>query len=165
VLYTHPKQENRAESNLKLLQVETFVPRYQERRFKEYAGASYVTNQLFPRYIFARFPLKDLYHKIRYTRGIHSFVMFDQQPAMVDEEIIKLMRRRISNDGFVRMNDELEPGDEVVIKSGPFRNIRGIFERETNKSNRIMILLENVNSQTRIMVNRSLVEKNSAIGH
>jgi transcriptional antiterminator RfaH len=165
VIYTHPKQENRAESNLQLLNVETFVPRYQRRRYKDFNRVTRNIDQLFPRYIFAKFPLTELYHKIRYTRGVHSFVTFDQNPAWVDEEIIELMRQRVGREGFVRMNDDLEPGDEVVIKSGPFLNLRGIFERETNNAERIMILLDSVSYQTRIVVSRSLIEKKSATSH
>jgi len=38
-------------------------------------------------------------------------------------------------------NDELKPGDKVVISAGQLRNLIGIFEREVKGSERSMIVL------------------------
>jgi transcriptional antiterminator RfaH len=166
VIHTHPKQESRAVSNLKLLEVETFAPRFKERRYNEYSStSSYVINMLFPRYVFARINLNAHYHKIRYTRGVHSFVTFDNNPALVDQEIIDLMKGRVNQEGLVRMSDELEPGDEVIIRSGPFKNIRGIFERASNDSDRLLVILDSISYQPRIVVNRNSVERTISVSH
>ena len=55
VLHTHPKQENRAESNLLSWNVETFVPRYKTRRRNQFkSNPGYTVRPLFPGYIFVR---------------------------------------------------------------------------------------------------------------
>jgi len=59
----------------------------------------------------------------------------------VDQEIINIIRAHIDENGFVKENDELKPGDKVVISAGPLRNLIGIFEREVKGSERSMILL------------------------
>ncbi|HEV2707915.1 MAG TPA: transcription termination/antitermination NusG family protein, partial [Pyrinomonadaceae bacterium] len=71
-IYTHAKQEERAESNLRAWRVETFNPKAKEIRKRNSNPNGFVTTQLFPRYIFARFVAQNLLHKVSYTRGVHS---------------------------------------------------------------------------------------------
>ncbi len=106
VIHTHPKQEDRAGSNLKVLGVPIFNPKTRERRYNQFANVpTYVTKPLFPRYIFAQFKINDLYHKVRFTRGVYSVVSFGEGPTPIDEEIITLIRSNIKEDGFVRIDE------------------------------------------------------------
>jgi transcriptional antiterminator RfaH len=71
---THPRQEDRAEINLKSFGIETLAPRFKERRHNFYTGdVTHHSKPLFPGYIFAKFRLNDLCHKVRYTRGSGSW--------------------------------------------------------------------------------------------
>jgi len=74
-------------------------------------------------------------------------VCFGESPAPVDQEIIDIIRAHIDENGFVKENDELKPGDKVVISAGPLRNLIGIFEREVKGSERSMILLSAIGYQ------------------
>src|SRR5262245_53951393 len=95
-IHTHPKQEDRASSNLRVLGVPIFNPKIRERRYNEFSVIpAYVTKSLFPRYIFARFKLKDLCHKVRFTRGVFSIVSFGDEPISIPEEIIGLIQSNI----------------------------------------------------------------------
>lgn len=169
VVQTHPKQEDRAYRNLETWNVEVFYPRYQQRRQNEYSGASYATKPLFPRYIFARFKLRELYHKIRYTRGVHSLVSFNEYPTPVDDDIIGFIQARVKPDGLVKVegdqkpSEDLKPGDEVIVERGPLANLRGVFERGTRDSDRVMILLQAVNYQAHIMIDRSMISASSGV--
>src|SRR5262245_41543116 len=88
---THPKQENRAESNLKAWNVEVFLPRIRDCRFNEFTyEPSYFIKPLFPGYLFARFALDNLFHKVRFTRGVHSVVSVANAPAPVDDSVIEI---------------------------------------------------------------------------
>src|SRR5262245_17418185 len=113
VVHTHLKQEDRAGANLKSLGVPIINAKTKERRHKEFANEpAYVTKPLFPRYIFARFNIDDLYHKVRFTRGVYSVVSFGDGPTAIDEEIITLLQSKIQ-DGFVRFVEDIKPGDRV----------------------------------------------------
>ena len=160
VLQTHLKQEERANENLKSWGVETLHAKLRTRRYNEFTGApTYITQPLFPRYIFAKFNAREELPKIRFTRGVHNVVCFGESPAQVDQDIIDVVRARLDENGFVKTNDELKPGDKVMIKTGSLRNLTGIFERETKGSDRITILLTAIEYQGRIVVNRDLVRK------
>jgi len=160
VVHTHPKQEDRAGSNLKVLGVPVFNPKTRERRYNQFVNEpTYVTKSLFPRYIFAQFIVNDLYHKVRFTRGVYSVVSFAEGPTPIDEEIITLIQSNIKEDGFIRIYGEISPGDKVIVKDGPLRNFAGIFEREMKDTDRIRILLETASYQAHVEIERDMVRK------
>jgi transcriptional antiterminator RfaH len=160
VVHTHPKQENRTSANLMAWGVETLTPELQVKKYNQFTGRStQVIKPLFPGYIFTRFKFNELYHRIRFTRGVHSLVCFNNQPIQIDDEIIDLIRYRIGDDGFVQEFEQLRAGDEVVINDGRFQNFCGVFEREMPDSDRVRILLNTLNFQAHIVVDRALVNK------
>jgi len=161
---THPRQEDRAEFNLRAWQVEIFNPRMREQRYNEFSGKPINLNKpLFPSYIFARFEADKLLHKIWYTRGVQSVLGFGEGPAPIADELIDIIKSKVGVDGFVSIREELKPGDEVIIKNGPLKTLMGVFEREMKSTDRVIILLNAVNYQARVMVERHLVDKLDAL--
>jgi transcriptional antiterminator RfaH len=160
LVYTNLKQEERANDNLRAWGVETVFAKLRTRRYNEFTGApTYITQPLFPRYLFAKFNAREQLPKVRFTRGIQNVVCFGENPATVDQHIIDIIRERIDETGFVKTNNELKPGDKVVISAGPLKNIIGIFEREVKGSDRITILLTAIGYQGHLMVERDLVKR------
>jgi transcriptional antiterminator RfaH len=159
LVHTHPKQEDRAQKNLSAWNVETFLPRLSQRLFNQFTGTTHVIRPLFPRYIFARFRLNDLYHKVKFTRGIHSLVSFSDYPTAVEEGVIELIKSRIGKDGLVNPTEELKPGDRVIVQDGPLSNFEGIFDPEKNDENRVRILLQTVSYQAYLEIDREMVRK------
>ena len=154
-IHTHPKQENHAESNLKTWNMKIFLPRIRDYRFNEFTyEPSYFTKPLFPGYLFARFALNNLFHKVRFTRGVHSVVCIGSDPAPVDDSVVEIIAAQIDEAGFVKIGAGLEPGAKVLIQAGPFRGLTGIFEREASAADRIKILLDCVNFQAHVEVER-----------
>jgi transcriptional antiterminator RfaH len=143
VLHTHPKQEGRAESNLIAWNVETFVPRYKSRRRTQFKSEpSYSIKPLFPGYIFARFGAGDMFHKIRYTRGVRGIVSVANNPVPLDDTIIEVIRSRWDDEGFVKLEDDFKAGDEVVVGGGAFNGFVGVFDRRMKDSDRVVVLLK-----------------------
>lgn len=158
VVHTNPRQEERANSNLVAWGVETLHAKLKTRRHNEFTGVpTYITQPLFARYIFAKFNAREQLSKILFTRGVHNVVCFGDSPACVSEEIIEVIRARIDQNGFVKVSNDLKPGDRVVISAGPLRDLVGIFEREVKGSKRIMILLTTIGYQGRLVVDRDLI--------
>ena len=157
-IHTHPKQENRAESNLQAWNVETFIPRIRDYHFNEFTNEpSYFVKPLFPGYLFARFALNSLLHKVRFTRGVHSVVCIGGAPAQVDDRVIEIIASQIDEAGFVKIGADLEPGAKVLIQAGPFKGLTGIFQREASAADRIRILLDSVCFQAHVEVPRKHV--------
>jgi transcriptional antiterminator RfaH len=162
LVQTHARQEDRAENNLKSFGIETLAPRFRERRHNFYSGeVTYHAKPLFPSYIFAKFRVNDLYHKVQYTRGVRQLISFGDHPAVIDEEIITMIQSRIREEGFAMMeaDEGLKPGDEVLIKGGPLSNFAGVFEYEMKDADRVRILLQTVSYQAHVEVAKDSVVK------
>ncbi|HEY8460867.1 MAG TPA: transcription termination/antitermination NusG family protein [Blastocatellia bacterium] len=158
-IHTHPKQESRAEWNLKAWRVETFFPRTRGCRFNEFTGEpSYFSKPLFPGYLFARFAVNSLFHKVRFTRGVRSVVCIGGDPAPVDNRVIEIIAAQVDAAGFVKVGVDLEPGVKVLIQAGPFKGLTGIFEREASAADRIKLLLDCVGFQAHVEVERKHVK-------
>lgn len=157
-IYTHPKQEERVNRNLMAWNVEVFFPKIKKIVFNEFTKVgTEIIKPLFPRYIFARFPLNEYSHKIQFTRGVHSIVGFGS-PAPVDEWIIENIKLRRGDDGLIVPNS-IKCGDKIKIEAGTFKNFTGLFERETSDNERVLILLDMVSYQLSINVDRALIQK------
>lgn len=161
---THSRQETRAEENLRAWNVETFAPRIRERR---YTRGAYVPKikPLFPRYIFARFKVNEMFHKVSYTRGVEYIVGFGGKLTPVEDEIIEAIRMRVAEDGFIRLGEQFRSGDKVVIKEGPLKNFVGIFEREVKQDDRVMILLTAMSYQNHVVLDRDILRSARTANH
>jgi len=137
----------------------TFNPKIKERRYNQFVSApTYMVKSLFPRYVFAKFNIDDLYHKVRFTRGVYSVISFGGNPMPIDKDVIMLIKSNMK-DNFVRIDEEIRLGDKVIIKDGPLKNFAGIFEREMKDTDRVRLLLETVSYQAHIEIERDLVKR------
>jgi transcriptional antiterminator RfaH len=159
-IHTNPRQEMRAESNLQAWGIETYLPKIRESNLNQYNGDRiWLIKPLFLRYLFARFRFNVFGHKIRYTRGVRDIVGFGEAPVPIDGEIIKLIQSRHDEFGYVKLEEEICQGDEVVVKDGIFKGIQGIFERKTSSSDRVVILLKAIQFQAHVVVDRGALRK------
>lgn len=165
VVHTHAQQEERAGVNLRTWGIESLTPKLRVNKYNQFtAKLTRMPKPLFPSYIFARFRFNEQYHRVRFTRGVHSVVSFTSNPTPVEDEIVDLVRSRIGEDGFVKTLEELKAGDEVIIKEGRFKDFCGVFEREMQDVDRVRILLNAVSFQAHVVVDRELVQKFSTAG-
>jgi len=160
VVRANPKQAERASENLTACGVETFAPKFIKHRYNEFTNQpTRIVRPFFMNYIFARFAPGAVLHKVRYTRGVHSVVSCGNGPTPVDQSIISAIQMRIGPDGYLRLGSGLNAGDKVSIKEGPFKNFMGIFEREMNDDQRVIILISMVSCHGHLEVSRELVRK------
>lgn len=86
-------------------------------------------------------------------------VSFGDGPVPITDEVIQLIKRRVSEDGLVRPQEELKPGQEVVVTQGPLRELAGILDCELSASDRVRILLTAVRFQAHVVLDRELIER------
>ncbi|MFY9619930.1 MAG: transcription termination/antitermination NusG family protein [Pyrinomonadaceae bacterium] len=161
---TKLREEDRVDQNLTAWGVETFAPRIKTSRHTQYRDHPiYLSRSFFPRYIFARFDVSKMLHKVYYTRGVKSVVSFNGRPLQVESEIIAVLQTQVGKDGFVRLVDQLKHGDEVTVNGGLFKGISGMFDRATNDTGRVEILLTAINYQAVIVVEKEMVQRASQL--
>ena len=155
---TKPKEEDRADLNLRSWQVQTFAPKLKEFCSSGFAKR-YVSKPLFASYIFARFDAIKQLHHINYTRGVQKVVSFNDCPIPIDDGVIDFIKERIDKDGFIQLGEELKYGDRVTVKFGPFKNLVGIFEKRIKETDRVKILLDAVTYQSHLLIEREMIER------
>lgn len=159
-IYTKPREEDRAESNLRSFGLKTLLPRIKEQRSRDLKTKTKPkVKHLFPRYIFAQFNLENSLHKVNYTRGVCGVVRFGDKPCPIDDVIIETIQAQIGQEGFINFDETFYTGDQVAIQDGPFKSLHGIVEREMNDSDRLIVLLSSVSYQGRLMIEKALVRK------
>jgi len=137
-----PKQEALTARSLRSeVQIEVFSPAI---RFQRSRGNSkmWVTEALFPGYIFAQFRYCDSLRHVRATRGVSQVVGFGGIPAMLPADVIDDLRQFVCEDEIVTVKPEIHAGDEVHLVSGVFSGLRAVVTRLIPARQRVAILLE-----------------------
>ncbi|MGD0407345.1 MAG: hypothetical protein ABSB10_11925, partial [Candidatus Bathyarchaeia archaeon] len=114
---------------------------------------------LFPSYIFGKFELEQDYPLVRWARGVKKVLGFGGYPVHVSEEVIELIKERTDENGIVKKTHHFEPNDVVRIKTGPLRELCGIFDRWVSDSERVRVLLNLIGYQPAVELHYSMIEK------
>ncbi len=161
-VYTKPKEEERAESNLRAWGLKTVMPKFEELEYSRGSGKPRTTvKNLFPRYLFAQFNCEASLHRVNYTRGVCGVVSFGQKPCPIDDFIIETIQSQIGEGGVVNVQ-ALYPGDRVTLESGSFKGLEGTVQRTTPDQDYVVVLLSSVSYQGRLMIERAFLRKLAA---
>lgn len=116
---------------------------------------------LFPNYLFVQIaPTEEEYHKIRWCRGVRRILLDNYQPVPIDEEFIRsLSSLEDSESGIIKKPVSFVPGDLVRVKSGPMKDLYGVFEAWGSDEGRVRILIEMVSNRAKVVMHASLIEK------
>lgn len=152
-VYTRPHQEGCAETNLRRQGFATYLPRYLRRR-RHARRTDMVSRPLFPRYIFVNLDsARDRWRVIHSTFGVSHIVLAGDKPAPVPAAMIKDIRAREDDEGFVTLGlpAGVAPGSPVRVIDGIFTDARGVLEHITSKR-RVAILMTLLGREVRFIV-------------
>jgi len=171
LLYCKPRGEARAQQNLALQQIDTYLPNIAEKVVK--AGRTSIrTSPLFPCYLFAYFdPQVTSVSRIHSTRGVSRIVGCKELMTPIDDDIISAIQLRerelvaeLSESSDIELNQlkpevapEFSEGDKVTFIEGPFVDLDGIFA-EKSGDKRCHILFEIMGQQKRVTVPKSSIK-------
>jgi len=152
VVNTRPKKESAVERMFREGGIVVYSPKYRdEGRIKPF----------FPGYAFVAFEYPEQYKLVKYTRGVKRIVGSDAGPIPVAEDVLHQIRSR-EVDGFVEFSKygiEPEVGDEIEVTEGPFRGLRGIFKKDLTDQDRVLILLNYVSYEGRLITEKTKLKK------
>lgn len=139
---------------------ETFLPMIRTMVRGKYKAQSRI-KALFPSYLFAHLDLNDpnLYHMIRYTRGVRRVLGDRAIPIPVPDEMIEIIRARMDGQGVIEQRLVMKKGDEVRVRSGPFRELIGILEKPVSAAGRVRVLLKIMRHVVRCEMSAADVER------
>ena len=151
---TKPHREDTAAMNIGRLGVEVLLPKVKVVKPVLETSRTW-SGPLFPSYLFAKFSPNQFLHSIRYARGVRKVVSAGETPLPVDSMIISSIRTRMDVNGYVDLErPNLTVGEEVSIQSGFLKGLTGIFERELSGQKRVVILLQSIEYQARVFVEK-----------
>ena len=154
-VYTKPKREDTVAGSLENAGIEVFNPRLKQKKYLQGAYRNKIS-PLFPCYVFVKFEPETTSHMIKYTRGVRRIVGGDI-PWPVSDEIIDLIRNQ-EEDGIVTIKPpQFKYGDSVAINDGPLSGLKGIFEKELNGQERVVLLLSSIEYQARAVVDKAFL--------
>ena len=164
VLHTYSGYENKVKSNLEQrieamsLENNVFgieIPTEMVTEIKEGGRRVESEKKVFPGYVLVRMELDDRsWAAVRNTPGVTGFVGPGSEPIpLTDEEY----ERMTSCQGTIRI--DLEPGDNVRIKSGSVENAIGTVEEINAEEHKVKVSIEILNRKTTVEYDISEVER------
>jgi transcriptional antiterminator RfaH len=158
VVQTQPHAEAKAAAHLRRQGFDVHLPRYLKRR-RHARRVEMVAAPLFPRYMFVAVDLAvQRWRVIQSTIGISRLVCNGDSPAVVPEGIIKDLKCREDELGFVKLErrPRFAPGDKIRVLDGVFSACLGLFEGVTD-GERVAILLDLLGRKVRVVLDGELV--------
>jgi transcription antitermination factor NusG len=117
------------------------------------------TKVYFPCYLFARIDFTVTPRSsISWMPGIRRIVGTGEQPAIVADEIVDLVRHRLRGKEEVGYGN-IKQGDRVRITSGPLRDLDAIFDQPLSSAQRVRILLEVMGRMTPVEIDASEIQR------
>ena len=98
---------------------------------------------------------------IRYTRGVKRVVGNSEGPIPIEEKVIHEIKAREIN-GLIELNkygQEPQLEDEIEVMEGPFKGLRGIFKKELSDQERVLILLNYITYQGKLIIEKKKLKK------
>ncbi|MFY9399263.1 MAG: transcription termination/antitermination NusG family protein [Desulfomonilia bacterium] len=160
VVQTNPKEDEVACLVLRQQGVEIYQP-FMEKYVFHARRKVLKKYPLFPNYLFVQIaPTEEDYHKVRWCRGVRRILLDNYQPVPIEDEFIRsLSSLEDKESGIIKKPVSFAPGDLVRIKSGPLKDLYGVFEAWGSDEGRVRILIEMVSNRAKVVMHASLIEK------
>ena len=146
LIYTKPRQEERAKENLENQGFETFLPMIAYENISQ--PKSFSLEPMFPRYLFIIINVeRDNWTHIKSTRGVSHLVVFGDKFAEVPNSVVAFLKTRVDDNDIVKQKvtrQEFQKDDKLVIKEGVLKGKEATFLSKTGKE-RVRILLKLMN--------------------
>lgn len=145
-LRAQPRHERIAAAHLrKLAGVEVFAPSVRfERPSARGRGKTWVTEAMFPSYLFARFRLAVQAREIAHSHAIRGIVQFGGAFPVIPDELMAQLQSSLAT----AIGEEVAvipttplPGQEVTITSGAFEKVRALVTSYYPAQERVRVLL------------------------
>ncbi|MBZ0177943.1 MAG: UpxY family transcription antiterminator [Melioribacteraceae bacterium] len=139
-LYTKPRSEYKALSDLREKEIETYLPeittikQWSDRKKK-------VTEPLFRGYIFIFADEMERYSSLQ-SSSIVKTICFAGKPAVIPNEQIENLKLFLENKPKALVTDLIEVGSKVEITSGPFAGVEGIVFKNENKEDILSVSID-----------------------
>src|ERR1700730_17065635 len=153
-LRAKPKHEHIAAAHLRILPgVTVFCPRIRFQRATQ-RGLVWVTEAMFPGYLFARFELAEMHRQVCYAHGVSGIVRFADRYPTIDEEQLQTQAGIAE---IKELNYRLAEGDHETIVEGALAGLEAGGFQGIAGQERVKVLMDFLGRKTEAEVERSIV--------
>jgi transcriptional antiterminator RfaH len=136
------KHEHIAAAHLRELKgVIVFCPRIKFRR-ETRTGVVWVTEALFPGYLFARFDLVRMHRVVGYAPGVRSIVRFANRYPIVDELTVAQLSEYVGEKEIKVIDYKPAQGDNVKLAGGAFAGLEAVVTQVLPARARVRVLMD-----------------------
>ena len=141
-LRAKPKREHLAAAHLRSLAgVTVFCPRIRFKR-QTRQGPVWVTEAMFPSYLFACFELASMLRKVEYTQDVRGIVRFADEYPTIEEEVLAQLIEHVGVQEVKELAYAPSEGDNVTIAAGAFAGLEAVITQVLPASERVKVLVE-----------------------
>jgi transcription elongation factor/antiterminator RfaH len=141
VLHTRSRHEGVVAEQLGRKDLDVFLPRIKVRSRRRDRKAM-IQVPLFPGYVFVRTDLHPHHHlEIVKTAGAVRLIGSHLGPVPVADETVDSLKIMVSAELPILTGSRLQPGDRVLVVSGPFAGVTGTFARYRGQG-RVVVNIE-----------------------
>jgi transcription elongation factor/antiterminator RfaH len=159
VIQSKPHQEERVAAQLEeQTEIEVYSPRI-EVVSRHKGGKVKVVKPLFPSYVFVRMIMPDEWKLVTYTRGVARLIGGWQEESWIDDAVMDAIKARENEKDRLINYYHFQPQENVVIRSGPLKDLYGIFERYVDDRGRVRILLSLIGYQASVELEAEELER------
>jgi len=149
---SQPKHEHIAARHLRQMEgVEVVNPRIRFKRATR-QGVVWVTEALFPSYLFARFDWRASLTRVHYAPGVKGVVHFGTRWPTVPDQTIEEIKALLGNDEIHEIPADLNPGDTVELVGGSTHGLQAVVQRVIPARQRVVVLMDFLGRQTTVEV-------------
>ena len=139
-LYTKPRHEFKAQEQLLAIGVELYLPTI--TRLKQWSDRKKkVTQPLFNGYIFVYGDEKDRLASLKQNAIVRSLT-FNGKPAYVQEWEIENLKKMLSENREVSIQNTLVAGTKIKVVDGPFKDVEGIVTYNPNNERELAVTID-----------------------
>ena len=147
IVFTKPREEQKAKENLERQGFRVFLP-----LCKEEGTHQIKLRPLFPRYLFV-YPGELNWGKIKNTIGVSYIIKNDNIPCEIRESVVEEIKSRMVN-GFIilesRTRRVFRKNQKIKIAAGKFADFEGLFVKR--EKDRIIALISMMGGQRYVKV-------------
>ena len=156
---SHVKREHVAAEQLRRLHgVDVYLPRIRFRRHTR-RGPVWVTEALFPNYLFARFDWKTSLTKVHYAPSVSGVIHFASRWPTVPDSVVEELRQTIGENQVHVIDTSVAAGDEVQVAEGAFHGLKAVVAHVMPARQRVTVLLDFLGRQTAVELPQTAVIK------
>ncbi len=168
VIHTYSGYENKVKTDLehrvktmdkedKIFRI--LVPVEEQSEYKD--GKKKITKKkIFPGYVLVEMVMSDdSWYVVRNTPGVTGFVGSGNKPIPLLEEEAAVILRQMGVEDNTRPRIDYEPGETVMVVSGPFKDFAGVVREISPERGKLKVLVSMFGRETPVELDYGQVEK------